>query len=168
MSQLAIASHKTPLGVLHVVAEMSGKKPLVLSSGWQTSAETIARMKIGDEQVQKAHIIAGVSDFIEAYFDGELNALKSIAVSQPGGEYSQDVWRALHKVSAGKIVSYSELAQLAGRPSAVRAAASACARNLVAPFIPCHRVVRTDGSLGGYYYGLDKKTWLLNHEGVEL
>lgn len=169
MSQLAIASHKTPLGVLNVVAELSGKKPVVLSSGWLSQSEIISRLSPEtDIHVEKLESIQGISERIEGYFDGDLNALKSIHVDQPGAEYSQAVWSALHKVSAGKIVSYSELALSAGRPRAVRAAASACARNLVAPFIPCHRVIRNDGSLGGYYYGVDKKIWLLTHEGIHL
>ena len=58
----------------------------------------------------------------------------------------------------------TKAATKAGRPSATRAAGTACARNLVAPFVPCHRVVRSDGSLGGYYYGLDVKRWLLDLE----
>jgi methylated-DNA-[protein]-cysteine S-methyltransferase len=69
-------------------------------------------------------------------------------------------------VTAGDVVTYSEFAELAGRPAAVRAAASACARNAAALFVPCHRIVRTDGGLGGYRYGLEIKRWLRAHEGV--
>jgi methylated-DNA-[protein]-cysteine S-methyltransferase len=61
-------------------------------------------------------------------------------------------------------VTYTGYARLAGRPAAVRAAAQACARNAVALFVPCHRVVRTDGTLGGYRWGLGVKRWLLDHE----
>jgi len=78
----------------------------------------------------------------------------------------QDAWIASRTVSAGTTTSYTGLAALAGRPNAVRAAGSACAKNLVAPFVPCHRILRTDGSLGGYYYGLPVKAALLAHEGV--
>jgi len=61
-------------------------------------------------------------------------------------------------------VTYTQVAELAGRPAAIRGAASACARNPVALFIPCHRVLRTDGGLGGYRWGLPVKRWLLEHE----
>jgi len=71
----------------------------------------------------------------------------------------------MRQIPPGQTWSYAELAAKAGRPDASRAAGSACARNLVAPFVPCHRVVRSDGTLGGYYYGLPVKEWLLAHEG---
>ena len=61
-------------------------------------------------------------------------------------------------------MTYSEFAALAGRPAAIRAAASACARNAAALFVPCHRVLRTGGALGGFRWGLDVKRWLLTHE----
>ncbi len=63
-------------------------------------------------------------------------------------------------------VSYTQLAAQAGNPRAPRAAGAACAYNLIAPVVPCHRALRSDGTLGGYYYGLDRKTWLLRHEGA--
>jgi methylated-DNA-[protein]-cysteine S-methyltransferase len=72
----------------------------------------------------------------------------------------------MRAIAAGTTVSYADLAARAGAPRAARAAASACARNAVCLFIPCHRVVRSDGSLGGYYYGLATKRSLLAHEGV--
>lgn len=166
MTRLVIASHKTPIGALQVVADLAGPKPVVLSSGWLTPAETIARLSlVSTDHVESVNRIDQVSDAIGDYFDGNTSALVRVATEQPGGPFMQDAWRALSSVKANSIVSYSDLAASAGRPKAVRAAASACARNLVAPFVPCHRVVRTDGSLGGYYYGLDKKIWLLNHEG---
>ena len=69
-------------------------------------------------------------------------------------------------VPAGSTATYAELAAAAGSPAAVRAAGSACARNLLAPFVPCHRVLRTGGALGGYRYGLAVKDELLRHEGA--
>jgi methylated-DNA-[protein]-cysteine S-methyltransferase len=98
------------------------------------------------------------------YFAGDVGALESVTVSQPGGPYHTRVWAAMRTVTPGTTVSYAELAARAGEPRAVRAAGSACARNAVCLFVPCHRIVRSDGSLGGYYYGLDTKRRLLEHE----
>jgi methylated-DNA-[protein]-cysteine S-methyltransferase len=70
----------------------------------------------------------------------------------------------MRAIAPGSTATYAELAAAAGSPTAVRAAGSACARNLVAPFVPCHRVLRSGGTLGGYYYGLDAKRVLLAHE----
>lgn len=110
-----------------------------------------------------------VAQALAAYAAGDPTAFDSIAVSQPGSEYRQKVWSALREVPAGETVSYAELAQMAGRPQAHRAAASACANNLVAFAVPCHRVIRADGSLGGYlYYGTETKRQLLRAEGVEI
>jgi methylated-DNA-[protein]-cysteine S-methyltransferase len=74
------------------------------------------------------------------------------------------VWSGLREVPAGSTVTYTELAATTAKPRAIRAAGTACGRNLVAPIVPCHRALRSDGSLGGYYYGLDVKQWLLDHE----
>ena len=103
---------------------------------------------------------------VAAYFDGDLRALDEIPVYQPGTPSRQRLWAALRAVPPGTTVSYTQLAARAGNPRAPRAAGAACAYNLIAPVVPCHRALRTDGSLGGYYYGLDRKTWLLRHEGA--
>ncbi len=98
------------------------------------------------------------------YFAGELGALDALPVRQPSTPARERLWAVLRAVPAGTTVSYTELARRAGSPRAVRAAGAACAANLIAPVIPCHRVLRSDGSLCGYYYGLERKEWLLRHE----
>jgi methylated-DNA-[protein]-cysteine S-methyltransferase len=100
------------------------------------------------------------------YFAGDISALDEVAVSQPGGPFHTRVWAAMREVAPGTTVSYAELAARAGGPRAVRAAGSACARNAICLFVPCHRIVRSDGGLGGYYYGLATKQRLLDHERV--
>ncbi len=81
-----------------------------------------------------------------------------------GTAFQEAVWQALRAIPAGRTLSYGELAAAAGRPAAVRAAGSACAANPIAVLVPCHRVKRSDGSLGGYAYGLDRKRALLDRE----
>jgi len=103
---------------------------------------------------------------VERYAAGDLTALDEVPVAQPGGPFFQRAWAAMRAIPAGETATYTEIAASAGSPLAVRAAGSACARNLLAPFVPCHRVLRTSGLLGGYYFGLDVKTALLTHEGV--
>ncbi|MFD5598936.1 methylated-DNA--[protein]-cysteine S-methyltransferase [Leucobacter sp. NPDC058333] len=107
-----------------------------------------------------------VADALRAYAGGQLDAIDALAVRQPETPFRGEVWRALRRVDAGRAVTYTELAGLAGRASAVRAAASGCANNLVALVVPCHRIVRTDGGLGGYLFGVDIKERLLRHEGA--
>jgi methylated-DNA-[protein]-cysteine S-methyltransferase len=103
---------------------------------------------------------------VHGYFAGDLRALDGIPVHQPGSPGRQRLWAALRAVPPGSTVTYTELAARAGSPHAPRAAGAACALNLIAPVVPCHRAVGADGRLTGYYYGLDRKAWLLSHEGA--
>jgi AraC family transcriptional regulator, regulatory protein of adaptative response / methylated-DNA-[protein]-cysteine methyltransferase len=81
-----------------------------------------------------------------------------------GTAFQRRVWQALQKIPVGKKVTYAEVARRIGLPKAVRAVASACAANKIAVAIPCHRVVRTDGSLSGYAWGIERKRLLLERE----
>jgi methylated-DNA-[protein]-cysteine S-methyltransferase len=105
-----------------------------------------------------------VSGAIGRYHAGELGALDELVVRQAGTPHQQAVWQALRDIPPGSTRTYASLAASAGNHRAVRAAGAACGRNLVAPIVPCHRAVRSDGGLGGYYYGLAVKRWLLDHE----
>ncbi len=110
-----------------------------------------------------------VAEALAAWAEGDLSALDGVAVEQPGPAYRQEVWKAMREVPAGETVSYAELAQMSGRPQAHRAAASACSHNLIAFAVPCHRVIRSDGTLGGYGFGgLHIKRSLLAREGIRL
>ncbi|WP_405144803.1 methylated-DNA--[protein]-cysteine S-methyltransferase [Sphaerisporangium sp. NBC_01403] len=102
---------------------------------------------------------------VRDYLDGDLFALDTVELDQPGTPTRQRLLAALRAVPAGTTVSYAELAERAGLPrTAARAAGSACAQNLIAPFVPCHRVLPSVGGFGGYYYGPPVKEWLLKHE----
>jgi AraC family transcriptional regulator of adaptative response/methylated-DNA-[protein]-cysteine methyltransferase len=81
-----------------------------------------------------------------------------------GTPFQKKVWAALHEIPAGATVSYAEIARRIGTPSAVRAVAGACAANVLAIAIPCHRVLRSDGSLSGYRWGLERKRILIERE----
>ncbi|MFI0724606.1 methylated-DNA--[protein]-cysteine S-methyltransferase [Streptomyces sp. NPDC021224] len=99
-----------------------------------------------------------------AYFDGTVEAIDALPVVQFGSDFRLAAWREMRRIRPGTTLGYRELAGRAGSPRAARAAGAACAYNLVPLVVPCHRVRRSDGSLGGYYYGLDVKRWLLAHE----
>ncbi|TAN13306.1 MAG: methylated-DNA--[protein]-cysteine S-methyltransferase, partial [Burkholderiaceae bacterium] len=81
-----------------------------------------------------------------------------------GTAFQERVWRALREIPPGATVSYAEIAERIGSPKAMRAVAQACATNHIAVAIPCHRVVRRDGKLGGYRWGVDRKRELLHRE----
>jgi methylated-DNA-[protein]-cysteine S-methyltransferase len=109
----------------------------------------------------------GALDSIEKYFAGQLDAVLPLLVAPAGTPFQQSVWRELRKIPAGDFLSYAELAERVGKPKAVRAVGQANARNPVAIVIPCHRVVASDGGLGGYAAGRERKAWLLEHERVQ-
>lgn len=151
-----ISSHKTPIGVLNLLAD----DQILIGA----NLSTVAALSAGkDSKTVKS--IPVISELIQDYFDGDLTALNGIQVRQPGASFSQSAWKAMRRITVGKTWTYSELAAKAGSPNAVRAAGTACANNAIMLIVPCHRIVKTGGALGNYAYGVEKKRWLLTHEG---
>ena len=103
---------------------------------------------------------------VEAYFSGDVRALDGVAVKTGGTVFQRSVWAALRTIPAGQTRSYGQLAAAVGLPKAVRAAGLANAQNPVAVIVPCHRVIGANGTLTGYAGGLERKRWLLQHEGA--
>jgi len=137
---------------------------VVVASGFCALADLVERLPEGSGSVTEVTASGVVHDAVQAYLAGGAAALDAVSVRQPGGPFQQEVWLVMRDVPPGQTWSYADLASKAGRPAATRAAGTACARNLVAPFVPCHRIVRSDGGLGGYAYGLPVKRWLLAME----
>ena len=103
---------------------------------------------------------------VERYFGGDVRALEGLTVTTRGTAFQRSVWKALRDIPAGETRSYGQLAALIGAPKAVRAAGLANGQNPVALIVPCHRVIGANGTLTGYAGGLERKRWLLSHEGV--
>lgn len=163
-----IAGHATvatPNGPFTVVADRDHN---VLASGWTDDPAYLTALvhrAIRPESIQPSAALGAITDAVSAYYAGDLTAPAGIPVVQrSGGVFLGPAWDALRTVEAGHPVTYTRFAELAGQPAAVRAAAAACARNAAALFVPCHRVKRSDGSLGGFRYGLPIKQWLLDFE----
>jgi len=155
---------KTPIGMMQLIADEH-----VLLGASFGSLDTVIDSLDGIDAKQKINAVKRIpviSDLIDDYFDGDIEAINSIAVRQPGAPFSQAAWKAMRKIKAGKVISYTDLASRSGSPAAVRAAGTACAKNAIVLVVPCHRVVKTGGALGNYAYGLEKKEWLLHHEGA--
>ncbi|HTR71722.1 MAG TPA: methylated-DNA--[protein]-cysteine S-methyltransferase [Mycobacteriales bacterium] len=149
---------RTPAGDLSLIA----RDDVLIAAGFAPIGELADRLP--DERLEKFQDLGGLSAGVQGYLDGDLGAIDDLPTSQPGGAFAQAAWKVMRAVPPGETITYAELAGRAGSPNATRAAGSACARNLIAPIVPCHRVVRTGGGLGGYYYGLPTKRWLLAHE----
>lgn len=151
----------TPLGPLAIVVDESDR---VVASGFASPERLLGDSRDLPPPTRASAPPEAVRALVEAYLAGDLDALARVRLRIPGDGFRRAAWEALHAVPAGRTVSYAELAELAGSPAASRAAGTACARNRLAPFVPCHRVIRSDGSLGRYGYGLGAKRWLLDHE----
>jgi AraC family transcriptional regulator, regulatory protein of adaptative response / methylated-DNA-[protein]-cysteine methyltransferase len=118
-----------------------------------------AQLLGGDEDFE--HVVARVVGFVEAPALG-----LDLPLDVQGTAFQQRVWQALRAIPSGTTASYTEIAERIGAPQAVRAVAQACASNTIAVAIPCHRVVRQDGALAGYRWGVERKQALLEREAV--
>jgi methylated-DNA-[protein]-cysteine S-methyltransferase len=156
----------TPTGPFTVLTS----EDAVLASGWTASVDDLLPLvhaSLRPDSVRERAELGDITKAVLAYHDGDLTAPDAIPVKQRGGEFLGHAWEVLRTVPPGTPLTYTEYAALAGRPAAVRAAAQACARNSAALFVPCHRVIRLDGALGGYRWGLPVKRWLLTHESAQ-
>ncbi|MEI6362122.1 MAG: methylated-DNA--[protein]-cysteine S-methyltransferase [Actinomycetes bacterium] len=171
---LLSATYKTPAGRLTVVVDPHAAGDLgpaeygaVVIGTFSELDEALERLAGDARTVRPRSTVPFIKDVLERYADGDLDALDEVSVTQPGGPFQQRAWRAMRAIRAGSVDTYAGLARRAGTPRAARAAGTVCSSNMVAPFIPCHRVVASNG-IGGYGYGLDIKVALLEHEGVLL
>jgi methylated-DNA-[protein]-cysteine S-methyltransferase len=108
----------------------------------------------------------GVTAAFRAYFEGDLAALDPLAVAPSGTDFQRKVWTTLREIPCGSTWSYGQLAARLGNPKAVRAVGLANGANPLGIVLPCHRVIGADGSLTGYGAGIERKRWLLEHEGA--
>jgi methylated-DNA-[protein]-cysteine S-methyltransferase len=159
----------TPTGVL-VLLQDADDALRVLE--WDDNADRLTRLlhryygsgcAIADGDARSSVAVRA----LEQYFAGDLAALDALPVATTtGSEFQRRVWRALREIPAGTTISYAELARRVGKPSAFRAVGLANGANPIGIVVPCHRVIGSDGSLTGYGGGIDRKRWLLMHEGA--
>lgn len=147
-SALTHARFETPVGDLSVFA---GEDGVVRAAGFRPGAQVAAQLPsdlVADGWSEGA--LPHVREAVEAWLDGDGSAIATVPVSQEGGPFFQEVWEATRGIVPGQPQSYQEVAAAAGRPRAMRAAGTACGRNSVALFVPCHRVIAAGGRLGQY------------------
>ncbi|HAQ59819.1 MAG TPA: methylated-DNA--protein-cysteine methyltransferase [Microbacterium sp.] len=152
----------TPDGPLVVVAD-EGQN--VLAAGWTSDVSAvIARIHpaLRPDSVREASLDASAA--ARAYYAGDIGAIDIVPVRQHGTVLQLKGWETLRRISPGTPLTYTEFAAAFGSPAAVRAAASVCSRNAPALFVPCHRVLRGDGTLGGFAWGVPVKASLLARE----
>lgn len=164
---MTISTHATdtPAGVLLTATRDDAVVACGFEDHWEPLRARVADRFPDDRWVEGE---TAASRAVDAYVGGDLRAIDDLAVDTGGTEFQQRVWAALRTIPTGDTWSYGELAAAVGNDGAMRAVGSANGANPVSVVVPCHRVVRADGGLGGYGGGLDRKAWLLRHEGARL
>jgi O-6-methylguanine DNA methyltransferase len=167
----------TPDGPFVIIANDDA----VLASGWTDDVNELAELihdtlkpnqldelasdeATADAATPAAGILRDAAQAVSKYYAGDFQAPAEVPVTQHSGPFRMQAWDTLRTVPAGTTWTYTEFALNAGRPAAVRAAAAACSSNAAALFVPCHRIVKSDGSHGGFRYGLGLKESLLGRE----
>jgi methylated-DNA-[protein]-cysteine S-methyltransferase len=157
----------TPPGPFTVLVGTDGTgQEVVLASGWTDDMDAllpVVHRSLRPMEIEHAARLP-VLDVVDAFVSGRIDAIDDVAVHQRSGPFLEDAWEVLRTVPAGRPDTYAAFAARCGRPAAIRAAANACARNATALFVPCHRVLGSDGGLGGFRWGTPVKRWLLDHE----
>jgi methylated-DNA-[protein]-cysteine S-methyltransferase len=152
----------TPDGAFTVIADADGA---VLASGWTADADAaLGRIHPALRPAEVREGETDAADAVRAYYDGDVAAIDAVPVRQRGTALQLAGWQALRRIAPGAPLTYTGFAGELGSPRAVRAAASICARNAPALFVPCHRVLRGDGTLGGFAWGTGVKRALLDRE----
>ena len=159
-----LESTATPDGPFAAVAREDGA---IVASGWTSSTEQLlARIRPAarPDEVNPGRVAA--LEAVHAFYEGDFDPVMTVPVDLHGTEGQLAGWAALRRIHPGYPLTYSQFARELGNPRAVRAAASVCARNPVALFVPCHRVLRSDGSMGGFAWGEGVKRDLLRREAL--
>lgn len=156
----------SPVGEVLLVTDAEGAVRAFDFVDYEARMLKLLARHYGEVTLTEGRAPEAVRAAVAAYFGGEAAALDRIAVKTGGTDFQRAVWAALRTIPAGETWSYGQLATAIGKPSAVRAVGLANGANPVGVIVPCHRVVGANGTLTGYAGGLERKRWLLAHEGA--
>lgn len=165
--QLLIHRLATPIGEMLIVVDHEGRLRVVDWTDYEARMQRLLRLHYGEDgfRLEPARSPNEATFAISRYFEGELTSIDILPVQTGGTSFQRDVWHALRNIPCGTTITYSKLAEQIGRPTAVRAVGLANGSNPIGIVVPCHRVIGVNGSLTGYGGGIERKRWLLEHEG---
>jgi O-6-methylguanine DNA methyltransferase len=165
MITIHLSSFQSPIGLLHL-AHVDDCLYALNFEEFYDSLITHLHTRYADAELVEGSIDPRIQQALQRYFAGEINALDTLPVHASGTPFQQHVWQGLRQIPAGNTYSYQQLAQYVGNMKAQRAVGTANGRNPIPLVIPCHRVINSNGKLGGFGGKLWRKEWLLKHEGV--
>lgn len=159
---------ETPIGELIVVADAAGRLRAIDWTDHESRMQRLLRLQYGMHgfDLTAKRDPHGLIKAMRAYFRGRIDAIDALPVHYAGTDFQTAVWRALRRIAPGRTRSYAELARTIRRVAAVRAVGAANGANPISVVVPCHRLIGSDGSLTGYGGGIERKRWLLEHEGA--
>jgi methylated-DNA-[protein]-cysteine S-methyltransferase len=159
---------QTPIGIALLVTDADG---ILRALDWEDHAprmKQLLRLHHGAVVLNEARASSEIRSALSGYFKGDLDRLSAIQWRVAGTPFQRKVWTALATIPVGATMSYGALAARLGAPRAMRAVGHANGSNPISVVLPCHRLIGADGSLVKYGGGLERKRWLLRHEGVEV
>jgi methylated-DNA-[protein]-cysteine S-methyltransferase len=159
---------ETPIGIALLITDSDGVLCALDWEDYEARIRELLRLQYGAVILKKARAPRDMRAALTGYFKGDLGRLKTIRWRVAGTPFQHKVWTFLPKIPAGTTMSYGALAARLGTPKAMRAVGHANGSNPISVVVPCHRLIGADGSLIKYGGGLERKRWLLEHEGVAL
>lgn len=163
MTTFFLSQLHSPLGLIHFIHQNDIVYALEFEEFQPRLIQSLTRYYSHPIELQQAKN-STIDALLTTYFCGDITALNRISTHALGTTFQQSVWQALRTIPTGQTASYKEIAQQIGLENGQRAVGMANAKNPISLVIPCHRVVNSNGQLGGYSGGLWRKEWLLNHE----
>ena len=160
--------YTSPLGEMIIVIDAhSALRALEWTDLTSRMVRLINRQYKGHSiRFEQAQAAPAIKIALDDYFGGTLRALDALVTASGGTPFQRCVWTALRAIPVGQVRSYRDIAIAVGNPKSVRAIGLANGANPIGIVVPCHRVIGSNGTLTGYGGGLERKAWLLNHEGV--
>jgi methylated-DNA-[protein]-cysteine S-methyltransferase len=159
---------QTPIGTALLVSDADGVLRALDWEDYETRMKELLRLHYGAVTLTDARAPEAIRIALTDYFKGDLHRLNTIKWRVAGTPFQRKVWTALPKIPAGTTMTYGALAAKLGSPNAMRAVGHANGSNPLSVVVPCHRLIGANGSLVKYGSGLERKRWLLAHEGVDL
>lgn len=159
---------KTPIGTALLVTDVDGVLRALDWEEYEPRMKGLLRLQYGPVVLKTARAPQKIRTALEGYFKGDLGCLNTIEWRVGGTPFQRKVWTALPTIPPGETMSYGALAAMIERPAAIRAVGHANGANPISVVVPCHRLIGANGALTGYGGGLERKRWLLEHEGVVL
>ncbi len=166
--QLTLTRYAAPLAELLVVTDAEGALRALDFADYEERMRRLLARHYGAFTLADGPAPAAITTALDAYFAGDLGALAAVPVATGGTAFQKSVWAALRTIPVGETLGYGALAAKLGKPGAARAVGLANGMNPIGIVVPCHRVIGASGTLTGYAGGVERKAWLLAHEGASL